>query len=283
MKFSLWTQYGALNSTPVFSAFRRGAVHLGHKCVDNDPTADVDVIWSVLWQGRMRGNQAIWQQAQANNKPVIVLEVGALRRGTTWKVALGGVNGSAYFGPAGNDSTRAKQLNLSAAPWRPNAQGPIIICTQHSQSLQWQGQPSTEQWVLETIDKIRAVTDRLIAIRPHPRSPFTQREFKHKDVVLQQPRRLPGSYDDYDLNLTNAWAVVNWSSNPGVQSVLQGIPAFVGPHSLASPVANINIDTIESPHMPNRDSWLNDLAYTEWTVDEIAQGLPLERLTNKLV
>jgi len=283
MKFSLWTQYGALNSQPIFSAFRAGAQRLGYDCIDNHPSGDVDVIWSVLWQGRMQGNYKVWQQAQAANKPVIVLEVGALRRGTTWKMALGGVNGAAYFGSTGNSDARARQLNLHATPWRPNPNGPIIICTQHSQSLQWQGQGSTNAWINDVVDKIRAQTDRRIAVRPHPRSPFSQRDFAHKDVVLQQPRRIPGTYDDYDLNLSNAWAVVNWSSNPGIQSILQGVPAFVGPHSLAWPVANHSFDTIENPDMPDRQHWLNDLAYTEWTVDEIAQGIPLQRLTDKLV
>jgi hypothetical protein len=31
--------------------------------------------------------------------------------------------------------------------------------------------------------------------------------------------------------------------------------------------------------MPDRAQWLNDYAYTEWTVEEIAQGTPFSRLT----
>jgi hypothetical protein len=34
--------------------------------------------------------------------------------------------------------------------------------------------------------------------------------------------------------------------------------------------------------MPDRQQWLNDYAHTEWTVTEIADGLPLTQLENYL-
>ena len=73
--------------------------------------------------------------------------------------------------------------------------------------------------------------------------------------------------------------MVSWSSNPGIHAVLNGIPAFVGPQSLAYDVANHDFSMIEKPLMPDRAQWLNDYAYTEWTVEEIAQGTPFSRLT----
>ena len=112
MKFSLWRENGALNSRPVFDAFRNSLVDAGHDVVDNDNSSDVDVIWSVLWNGRMAANKHIWQANQASKKPTIVLEVGGIRRGITWKVGLNGINRDAYLGPSGNDYTRANHLGL---------------------------------------------------------------------------------------------------------------------------------------------------------------------------
>ena len=60
MKFSLWTQYGALNSKSVFDAFAHSLVAAGHDVVYNNPVCDVDVIWSVLFAGRMAYNKNIW-------------------------------------------------------------------------------------------------------------------------------------------------------------------------------------------------------------------------------
>jgi hypothetical protein len=39
---------------------------------------------------------------------------------------------------------------------------------------------------------------------------------------------------------------------------------------------------IEHPLMSNRQQWLNDYAWTEYTVEEIANGLPLAQLESKL-
>jgi hypothetical protein len=58
---------------------------------------------------------------------------------------------------------------------------------------------------------------------------------------------------------------------------------FAGPSSLAYPVANTDYATIESPLMPDRTQWLNDYAHTEYTLAEIAQGIPLKYLTKKIV
>ena len=118
MKFSLWRQYGALNSRTVFDAFASSLLDAGHVVSDNDISSDVDVIWSVLWNGRMAGNERIWKDNKLKQKPTIVLEVGGIQRGITWKVGLNGINRDAYFGPVGNDSVRADNLGLSLKPWR---------------------------------------------------------------------------------------------------------------------------------------------------------------------
>ena len=39
---------------------------------------------------------------------------------------------------------------------------------------------------------------------------------------------------------------------------------------------------IEDPLMPDRTQWLNNYAHTEWTIEEISQGIPLKRLTSQL-
>lgn len=284
MKFSLWTQYGALNSKPVFDAFADGAKSLGHDIAWNDSVSDVDVIWSVLWNGRMAKNKTIWERNLAQSKPTLVLEVGGIQRGTTWKVGLNGINRDAYFGDSGNDSLRANSLGLVCKPWRSGGDF-ILICGQHDKSLQWQNMPRMSQWVMSTIEEIQKHTNRPIVFRPHPRCPLPNIEHEFKNVRRQQPKQTPGSYDDFDIDYSNVYATVSYSSNPGIHSVLEGVPAFVSTSSLAYDAAN-DIDflhDIETPYKPDRQQWLNDYAWTEFTVEEIALGLPLKRLTNKIL
>jgi hypothetical protein len=278
MKFSLFREYGALNSKPVFDAFEKSLIDAGHQSVGDDMHSDVAVIWSVLWHGRMVGNKPIWDYFRKTGRNVIVLEVGGLQRGTTWKVGLNGINRDAYFSPTGNSSSRANHLALGLTPWRSNG-GPIYICCQHNKSLQWTNMPTIDTWVSSSIDTIRQHTDREIIVRPHPRCLLSYNNSKYKDVSIQQPQLVKGSYDDYDLQYKNAWSVVNWSSNPGVQAVREGVPAFVGPSSLAYNVASQDLTQIENPLMPDRQQWLNDLAHTEYNIAEIAQGIPLNNLT----
>ena len=279
MKFSLWTHNGALNSRPVFDAFAHSLVDSGHTVVYNDSTADVNVIWSVLWNGRMARNEAVWQQ----HKPIIVLEVGGIKRGTTWKVGLNGINRDAYFGDMGNGSDRTTLLNLEVKPWRTDGEY-ILVCGQHDKSLQWQNMPRMSNWFLQTYDEIRKHTDRPIIFRPHPRCRLEHIERGLKHVYRQEPQHVNGTYDDYDMGFDNIHCTISYSSNPGIHSVIAGVPSFVSTHSLAYDVGN-DIDflhDIENPMQPDRQQWLNDYAYTEWTVEEISQGLPFKRLTDKL-
>ena len=90
MKFSLFRDYGAQNSKPVFDAFADSPSSNGHVVRDNTYDCDVGVIWSVL-NGRM-AQQKSMGRFSAHNKKIIVLEVGGLIRGTTWKVGVGGIN-----------------------------------------------------------------------------------------------------------------------------------------------------------------------------------------------
>ena len=139
-------------------------------------------------------------------------------------------------------------------------------------------------WVLDTIKNIQKHTNKSIVFRPHPRCPLPDIEKEFKNVYRQVPTKLIGTYDDFDMKFDNIHATISYSSNPGIHSIINGVPAFVGPSSLAYDVAN-DIDflhDIQEPHMGDRQQWLNDYAHTEWTVEEISQGLPLKLLTSKL-
>jgi hypothetical protein len=292
MIFCLYTDYGALNSKPVFEAFAKSLVNAGHTVIYNEPyqvmhhydNYDVAVIWSVLWTGRMAKNKQIWDINRRLNKHVIVLEVGGIIRGTTWKVGLNGINRTGYFGSSNNGSIRANSLEVVCKPWRSNGDI-ILICGQHDKSLQWEGMPRMQQWLANTIKALRLHTERPIVFRPHPRCPVPNIEYEFKNVTRQTPTKLVQTYDSYDISFDNVHATISYSSNPGIHSILNGVPVFVGTDSLAYDVGN-SIDcftNIETPAMPDRQQWANDYAYTEWTLKEISQGLPLKQLTHKLI
>jgi hypothetical protein len=273
MHVTLFDQYGALNSRPIFTALRQGLAASGIKYSSMDMNADVAVIWSVVWAGRMRPNQAVWKHFRSQGKPVIVAEVGMIRRGHTWKLGLNGTGITASVNiPVLPD--RAQSLGLKLNPWQENGRDIVIAC-QRTDSEQWAGQPNIDTWLNQTIATIKQHSSRPIVVRPHPRQGIPP-----VDAVVHRPKQVLHTYDsfDFDNSLSNAWCVVNWNSGPGSQAVINGVPAFVGPNSLAAPVANLDWSQIENPARPDRAGWLEQLAHTEWTINEIATGYPLQRL-----
>jgi len=192
-------------------------------------------------------------------------------------MGINGVNARAVWGE-GIESARADKLAMRLQPWHQGDH--ILIAMQRSDSEQWAGLPAAEQWLEHTVNLIRKHTDRPIVVRPHPR----QKLNLIPGVQIQQPQALRGTYDEFDFrsSLGRAWAVVNENSGPGSQAIIDGVPAFVGADSMAVPVANTDFSFIEKPRMPERSAWLEQLCHTEWTLGEIASGLPLSRLLKSL-
>jgi hypothetical protein len=275
MHVSLFDQYGAINSRPVFTAIRQGLAAAGIHCSSMDMSADVAVIWSVVWSGRMRQNQKVWQHFKSTGRTVIVAEVGMIQRGTTWKL---GVDGTGLTANYGSDllPNRANKLKLIAKPWTYSGTNIVIAC-QRVDSEQWSGQPSINVWLTQTIDLVRQQTSRPIVVRPHPRQALP---LLANDCTVQKPMPISCTYDsfNFDVGIQDAWCVINWNSGPGSQAIINGVPAFVGPSSLAAPVANLDWSQIENPVRSDRTGWLEQLAHTEWTTNEIATGYPLQRL-----
>jgi len=286
MKIAIFPEYGSLNSKPVFEAFIKHLQEKNEKIMINkyDNTCDIAVIWSVLWRGRMEKNKEVWDFFKKHNKPIVVLEVGGIKRNVTWKMGINGINRDADFANHVFDDKRWPKFNIEMKPWNKTG-NVIVICGQHDTSNQWIGQPKMNVWVEQQIKEIRKYTQRPILVRPHPRNPFELKNKTWPAVRIKRPIRDLSTYDDTDFKktLTSTWAVINHSSNPAMESVFSGIPVFVSESSLCYDVGNSSITDIEHPAMPNRQQWANKLAYTEWTTDEIKDGIPWRRIRERLL
>jgi hypothetical protein len=276
MRFRLYREYGALNSAPVFNAFEQGIKSLGHEIVQNHE--EVAVIWSVLWAGRMRPNKDVYRRCKENNIPVIIIEVGNLLRGRSWRICLDNINGLGTFGNDHDlDPKRIDRFGIKLHPEKTNRKSEILIASQHHSSLQWEGMPTMAQWVERTVTKLKNYTDRKIIIRPHPRCTFS---LNLNNSTIEYPRIIQGSYDDFDIDY-GYHCVINHNSGPAVQASIHGVPVICDASSLAGELSN-KIENIESVTVPNRNEWFLKLCHTEWTIDEIAHGTPLRRLLTKI-
>ena len=245
---------------------------------ENNWDSDAALIWSVLWHGRMADNEQVYNHYRQQGKPVVIIDVGSLIRGTTWKLAVNNINARGFYGHLRNlDWDRPKKLdimqkiNFATDPC-------FLIAAQHNRSLQVAG-TSIEEWIAQQVGIIRHLSDRPIKIRPHPRC-YLNLGNLGPGVTIQQPQRLNNTYDSFDMSF-DCHALVNYNSGPSIQAAIAGVRLLTDESSLAHPMS-ITWDRIEQPYLINRESWLTEICHTEYTLEELAQGIWLDRIAPAL-
>ena len=265
----------ARNSGPVIAAMLWALKSAGIQIQENSWDSDAVIIWSVLWSGRMSKNQKVWEHYRGLDRPVIVVDVGALYRGETWKVALNTITADGFYGHQENlDWNRPRKLGISLAI-NLSRNPRIVIAAQHKHSLQVAKLDSMESWIARQVQAIQAITDRPVTIRPHPRSNLDV-ALLPANVQIEQPQRVQNTYDSYNL-VFDCHAMVNYNSGPGIQAALAGTRPVVDQSSLAHPVG-IDIQQIDQPYTIDRDLWLTQICHTEYTLEELERGTWLHRL-----
>jgi hypothetical protein len=191
MRVAYFPNQCAQNSVPVLQAMLNSLRSNGHSIEQNSMDADTAVIWSVLWSGRMAANQAVWNHYRQEGRPVIVVDIGALYRGETWKIALNTVTADGYYGHLERlDPDRPRRLGISLAI-NLSTNPRIVVAAQHARSLQVTRLASIETWITDQVQQLQQVTDRPIVIRHHPRSRLRVDRMQGlpKNVIIEHPQK----------------------------------------------------------------------------------------------
>jgi len=159
---------------------------------------------------------------------------------------------------------RWRQLNIDLPQGRRTGRK-IIIAAPDEKPCRFYG-IDRGQWIADVTAKIRLYTDRPILLRERARE-------RQQRVIADPLHRVLA--DDVH-------ALVTFNSNAAVESILAGVPAFVlAPAHAAAPVANRDLDQIESPSWPDPDkllAWACHLAYGQFHVRELRDGNALKTL-----
>ena len=144
---------------------------------------------------------------------------------------------------------RWQALGIEMTPWKTDP-GYVLICDNHPGDRVagpqgwWRGIPE-------------AVKGEKVIYRPHP---LIARDLPPLDEVLRGASRC-----------------VTWVSTSAVESVLNGIPTVAyAPGSIAWPVCSHDVS--EPPWLGDRSAWAYNLAYRQWTHDELSDGTAWESL-----
>lgn len=185
------------------------------------------------------------------------------------KVAVNSRHPTEYFRRRPHSDARAARLQIRPKPWRDGKH--ILLAGMGAKGANAEGL-HPEQWERDAIAELRKHTGREIVYRPKPS--WTDAKPIHGTIF--SPRS-----QDISAVLTNCHAVVTHHSNAAVDALVDGVPAFCW-HGVAAPMAAQDLSLIETPLRPlDRESWVADIAYTQWTVDEITRGLAWRHLRSE--
>lgn len=223
-----------------------------------DLAADFAVCWG--WRKGMR------IRAGGFTKPILVMERGYFPDRFEW-TSLGwdGLNGRARWNGAHDRGERFwRNFGHLACEWE-RYNGYTLIIGQVEGDAALHG-VDFARWVRETMDEADRL-GQLVYFRAHP-------EAVRRNQIIPVTRDfiLGGTLQEA---FSGAGRVVTFNSNTGVEAVLAGIPTVtMDEGAMAWPVTS---HSLHAPLvMPDRSEWFRDMAWRQWSMDEIASGFAWE-------
>lgn len=218
-----------------------------------------------LHYGLAQGLRQIFRK-QKEDRRAIYIDLGywGRRKRTRFdgfhKVVLNDRHPTAYFQNIRHPSDRFHQFRIPVKSWRKAGRHILVAGMSNKAAAEEGFQP--HQWERETINELRKLTDRPIVYRPKP----------NWDGARPISGSLWGKSQTLEQSLQNCHAVVAHHSNVAVDALLAGVPCIC-PFGIASPLSGKSLDQIEDPPTPsNRSQWAADVAYTQWSIDEMERG-----------
>lgn len=205
-------------------------------------------------------------------KPMIVVEKGFVRRDEYYHVGWNGLNGRADFCNEDMPDDRWRALGVKLELHRTSARVGIdvVVCGQ----VPWDASVQD----LDHVEWCRSTVSELVETRPNNRVIFKPHPNMGEETfgIVDAP-----TVSDYHVT-PDVFCVVTHNSNAGVEAVIAGIPTVACDlGSMAWPVVSHGITPLLQwyPTYEAREQWAANLAYAQWTLDEIAEGLPYVHLT----
>lgn len=213
----------------------------------------------VLWNRKhLYDNMA--KQYEAIGARVIVVENGYIGRDDQdrqyYAVALGGHCGSGSWKIGGPE--RWDALGIELKPYQDN-DGHIVVFGQRGIGSPTMASP--HDWHEHIAVKLRKA-GREVRVYPHP----------------GEPANAPGVADATIEQIRGAHCVVVWSSARGVRAMVEGIPVvYHAPHWIGAGAAMHRTLERRMDEGARRQT-MRELAWAQWSVDEIGRGDPFRLL-----
>ncbi len=225
------------------------------------PRHDIAIFYGLA--GNLR---RVFHEYRAEGRKAVYIDLGYWGRRNKnrydgyHKLSLNGRHPTDYFQAVPHPADRFEHFGIDIAPWRQSGRH-IIVAGMSAKGATCEGFVP-QQWEGQTITALRRLTDRPIVYRPKPSwigaKPIAGSTFQPGIALVDA--------------LDNAWAVVCHHSNIAIDAILAGVPV-VCTQGVATKIASGDLSCIESLPMPdNRAQWAADIAYAQWSMDEMESG-----------
>lgn len=261
MKISLLCSFRSSHQVSCVQAISQGLKTVGVKS-------------EIIYRAYSCKNEAVacwgWRAGEnfrIQGKEVLVMERGYL--GDRFKyTSLGwnGLNGYADFGPIENVTSERFDKVAKLKPWKRQGSS-ILLLGQVPGDKSLKGKNLTG-WYEEIAQKAMNIWGLPVKFRPHP--------LAYKKGPVRKLNNVEFSTGTLEEAFEEALFSITFNSNSSVDSIINGVPCYVQDKgSMAWDVASKSLSEIVTPE---REDWAYKLAHKQWTLDEIAKGLPFKRL-----
>lgn len=202
---------------------------------------------------------------------------------THYRVGVNGfLNKSALFTEDRDyPNNRLTALGIEYPGWKKKNGTKIVI------ALQLPGDASLRHndindWCKDTVDTLRRFTDRPIEIRTHPA--ISEKGLEGHFSLLKalsfgeynNIKFVDGKQISWEQQISDAYCVVAYTSGLAIDCVTKGIPVIASDEgNFTWSIAEKKLSNIENLNLASDiqvKKWLNNLAYCQWTVEEMESG-----------
>jgi hypothetical protein len=271
---------------------------LQYTSADEYEDCDVAVIFGSA-KPREKGHHLVRSSVFSRSECFVVLETPLLARRTNeanqyWRVGINGYLNDNTFWPEVDPGVTRRSLFVDPwAGWKNSLDGHILLALQLPGDASMRGR-DVSTWAYDTIQKIRSYSNRPLRIRSHPLT--SDRAWTvyhsllaklmvndlHHNITLSDGALVPWSKDFQD-----AYCTVSFTSGVSVDSVLQGIPVLpTDPGNFTWGFSShlfTELDKLQMASAGIIEQWLENLAWAQWSGNEMQQGLTWARLLPKIL
>ena len=173
-----------------------------------------------------------------------------------------------------------QKFDINDKDWKQNGKY-IMLCTQPKDNWSM-AQKDPYQWVDQVVEALKDKTDKTLLLRPHPNHADKCAEDiakRHPQIKIADMTRGGGMFHNYrwtfleELDASDIHCVITHNSTAAVDAATYGVPVLMTSDlCLAWEVGTDKLDQVNEPPRPDRTQWLNDLAYANWTLEEVRDG-----------